>query len=107
MDVGPHHPGKTRKHSHPKGATAFTLLQFKHGGLVKKTDHGAGQLITLRTDSRASGGRDMAGRIRKSRVREVPLSEVKGDLSHLLREAEDEDIVITRHGKPAGVLIGF
>jgi prevent-host-death family protein len=37
----------------------------------------------------------------------VPLSEVKDDLSHLLREAEDEDIVITRHGKPAGVLIGF
>jgi prevent-host-death family protein len=40
-------------------------------------------------------------------VREVPLSEVKDDLSHLLREAEKQDIVITRHGKPAGVLIGF
>jgi prevent-host-death family protein len=25
----------------------------------------------------------------------------------LLREAADGDIVITRHGKPAGVLIGF
>jgi prevent-host-death family protein len=37
----------------------------------------------------------------------VPLSEVKDDLSHLLREAEKQDIVITRHGKPAGVLIGF
>jgi prevent-host-death family protein len=37
----------------------------------------------------------------------VPLSEVKDDLSHLLREAEKGDIVITRHGKPAGVLIGF
>lgn len=49
----------------------------------------------------------MADTTRKSRVREVPLSEVKDDLSHLLREAEDEDIVITRHGKPAGVLIGF
>jgi len=35
------------------------------------------------------------------------LSEVKDDLSHLLREAEERDIVITRHGKPAGVLIGF
>jgi prevent-host-death family protein len=35
------------------------------------------------------------------------LSEVKDDLSHLLREAEEQDIVITRHGKPAGVLIGF
>lgn len=49
----------------------------------------------------------MAGAVRKSRVREVPLSEVKDDLSHLLREAENEDIVITRHGKPAGLLIGF
>ena len=49
----------------------------------------------------------MAGTIGKSRMREVPLSEVKDDLSHLLREAEKGDIVITRHGKPAGVLIGF
>ena len=49
----------------------------------------------------------MAGAIRKSGVRQVPLSEVKDDLSHFLREAEKQDIVITRHGKPAGVLIGF
>ena len=49
----------------------------------------------------------MAGTIRKSGVRQVPLSEVKDDLSHFLREAEKQDIVITRHGKPAGVLIGF
>ncbi len=40
-------------------------------------------------------------------MKEIPLSEVKDDLSHLLREAEKGDIVITRHGKPAGVLIGF
>jgi prevent-host-death family protein len=40
-------------------------------------------------------------------VKEVPLSEVKDDLSRYLREAETEEIVITRHGKPAGVLIGF
>ena len=49
----------------------------------------------------------MAGTIRKTRMKEVPLSEVKDDLSHLLREAAKQDIVITRHGKPAGVLIGF
>ena len=49
----------------------------------------------------------MAGPIRKSRVKEVPLSEVKDDLSRFLREAERVEIVITRHGKPAGVLIGF
>jgi prevent-host-death family protein len=40
-------------------------------------------------------------------MRTVPLSEVKNDLSRFLREAEAEGIVITRHGKPAGVLIGF
>jgi len=40
-------------------------------------------------------------------LREVPLSEIKDDLSRFLHEAEKQDIVITRHGKPAGVLIGF
>ena len=40
-------------------------------------------------------------------MKEVPLSEVKDDLSRYLREAEDDAVVITRHGKPAGVLIGF
>ncbi len=49
----------------------------------------------------------MAGTVRKTRVKEVPLSEVKDDLSKFLREAEKQQIVITRHGKPAGVLIGF
>ena len=49
----------------------------------------------------------MASTVWKSRVKEVPLSEVKDDLSRFLREAEKQEIVITRHGKPAGVLIGF
>ena len=49
----------------------------------------------------------MARPVRKSGVKEVPLSEVKNDLSRYLREAEEREIVITRHGKPAGVLIGF
>jgi prevent-host-death family protein len=40
-------------------------------------------------------------------MKEVPLSEVKDDLSRYLHEAETQEIVITRHGKPAGVLIGF
>lgn len=40
-------------------------------------------------------------------MKEIPLTEVKDDLSRLLRLAEKEQIVITRHGKPAGVLIGF
>jgi prevent-host-death family protein len=40
-------------------------------------------------------------------MKQVPLSEVKNDLSKYLRQAEEEDIIITRHGKPAGLLIGF
>lgn len=49
----------------------------------------------------------MARAVRKSRVKQIPLSEAKDDFSNLLREAVKQDIVITRHGKPAGVLIGF
>jgi len=40
-------------------------------------------------------------------MKEVSLSEIKDDLSRFLREAETQEIVITRHGKPAGLLIGF
>lgn len=53
----------------------------------------------------------MADTVRRSGMKEIPkkvsLSEVKDDLSRYLRAAEKHDIVITRHGKPAGVLIGF
>ena len=61
----------------------------------------------LRSLSPQIGGCKMAGAIRKSRMKEVPLSEIKDDLSRFLREAEKREIVITRHGKPAGILIGF
>ena len=40
-------------------------------------------------------------------MKKVALSEVKDDLSKYLRVAEKEEIIITRHGKPAGILIGF
>ena len=40
-------------------------------------------------------------------MKSAPLSEVKNDLSKFLREAEKEEVVITRHGKAAGVLKGF
>jgi prevent-host-death family protein len=40
-------------------------------------------------------------------MKKVSLSVVKDDLSRYLHVAEREDVVITRHGKPAGVLIGF
>jgi prevent-host-death family protein len=37
----------------------------------------------------------------------VALAQVKDDLSKYLRLAVGTEIVITRHGRPAGVLIGF
>jgi prevent-host-death family protein len=49
----------------------------------------------------------MAEKIQGSGLKQVPLAEFKDDLSRFLREAAKRDIVITRHGKPAGVLIGF
>ena len=38
---------------------------------------------------------------------QIPLNKLKDDLSRYLRLAEKEDIIITRHGVPAGILIGF
>lgn len=32
---------------------------------------------------------------------------MKDDLSKYLRQAAEEEIIITRHGRPAGILIGF
>lgn len=40
-------------------------------------------------------------------MKRISLAEVKNSLSKCLHDAEKEEIVITRHGKPAGVLIGF
>ena len=48
----------------------------------------------------------MAGASRRKRVRQIPISEVT-DLSRLLHDAAKEEILITRNGKPAGVVIGF
>lgn len=40
-------------------------------------------------------------------MKTAALHKVKDELSRYLRQAEREEIVITRHGKAAGVLIGF
>ena len=40
-------------------------------------------------------------------MKQIALSEIKDDLSRFLREAASEQIVITRHGRPAGILVGF
>ncbi len=40
-------------------------------------------------------------------MKQVPLNEVKDDLSRYLKLAATESIIITRHGVPAGLLIGI
>jgi prevent-host-death family protein len=54
-----------------------------------------------------NNGSEKQANLMKKKTKTVALSEVKDDLSKYLRMAEKEDVVITRHGKPAGVLIGF
>src|SRR5512136_74514 len=44
---------------------------------------------------------------RGQQVGGVPLAQVKDELSKYLRLAARREVVITRHGRPAGVLIGF
>jgi len=40
-------------------------------------------------------------------MKTASLTDVKNQLSRYLRKASHEHVVITKHGKPAGVLIGF
>jgi prevent-host-death family protein len=40
-------------------------------------------------------------------MKTAALNQIKDGLSKYLRLAEKEEILITRHGKPAGILIGF
>ena len=40
-------------------------------------------------------------------MKKVPLSEIKDQFSKYLREAQRGEVLITLHGKPAGVLVGF
>jgi prevent-host-death family protein len=57
--------------------------------------------------SSAEIGDDIMARPVRKIVKEVPLAVVKDDFSRYLREAAAREILITRHGKPAGILIGF
>ena len=49
----------------------------------------------------------MASAIRKSGVKQIPLSEIKDNLSRYLREAESQEIIITRHGKRQAVVVSY
>lgn len=37
----------------------------------------------------------------------IPLTDAKNDLSAVIRKAETNEVLITRHGRPAAVLIAF
>ena len=37
----------------------------------------------------------------------VPLYKVKDQLSKYVDQAAEEEVIVTRHGKPAAVIIGF
>jgi len=37
----------------------------------------------------------------------APLSEIKNNLSKFIRKAGSEDVIVTIHGRPAAVIIGF
>lgn len=62
----------------------------------------------LRSSPSSAKTRRKRGSNEKGRPRRaVALAKLKDDLSKYLRLAADEEILITRHGQPAGVLIGF
>jgi prevent-host-death family protein len=48
----------------------------------------------------------MAKRARR-KMTKVPLSEVKDNFSEFIKQAGKEDVVITIHGRPTAVIIGF
>jgi prevent-host-death family protein len=49
----------------------------------------------------------VAGGNGREEMKRVALSKVKDHLSEYLDLAEKEEVIITRHGKAAGVLVGF
>ena len=63
---------------------------------------------TLKSSRSSRKGKPSSGsRSTESPSRTVALAKVKDDFSRYLRLASKGEVVITRHGRPAGVLIGF
>lgn len=40
-------------------------------------------------------------------MRTCTMTQAKNDICRIIREAEQGEVVITRHGKPAAIVIGF
>jgi prevent-host-death family protein len=52
----------------------------------------------------------VAAKVRKNdkrRLIRVPLSEIKNHFSEYIKRSKKDDLVITVHGKPVAVLVGF
>ncbi len=43
----------------------------------------------------------------RKEMTKVPLSKVKDNFSEIIKKAGKEDVVVTIHGRPAAVIIGF
>jgi prevent-host-death family protein len=62
----------------------------------------------LKSSRTSRSAKPRGGSRRKARpTRTVALAKVKDDFSRYLRLASQGEVVITRHGRPAGILIGF
>ena len=40
-------------------------------------------------------------------MKTISMTEAKNDICSIIRDAETEEVMITRHGRPAAVVIGF
>jgi prevent-host-death family protein len=80
------------RHAYSRIVTLFSSFRVPQGGMSD-------------SKTRVASSQAMAGV--GAEMKQVPLSLMRGNLSNYLRLAEKEGIVITRHGKPAGILIGF
>jgi prevent-host-death family protein len=48
----------------------------------------------------------MAGRTRR-KMTKIPVAKLKDNFSRILKRAGKEDVVVTVHGRPAAVILGF
>ena len=48
----------------------------------------------------------MARKARRKMIK-VPLSKVKDNFSEIIKKASKEEVIVTIHGRPAAVIIGF
>ncbi len=48
----------------------------------------------------------MVGKARR-KMTKIPVARVKDNFSKILKRARKEDVVVTVHGRPAAVIIGF